>query len=72
MKKATMDKSKSHYEKSCPICLKPYNIKQTYILECIHKFHKQCLKNIILKEESDKCPICSKKIKRKEQVFMTH
>lgn len=44
----------------CPICLEKLRKKNTYILECNHCAHPECLKGLIKPE----CPLCREKLIR--------
>ena len=41
----------------CSICLEPliYNIA---VLECIHKFHENCISDWLGRKKTNTCPIC--------------
>ena len=50
-------------ENKCIICHKEYNIFNDIKLDCGHYFHEVCI--FKYKEEKDACPVCGKKITKK-------
>lgn len=54
---------KDYNNKECNICMDEYNVNDVVIhLDCTHIFHKNCIKNWLLKEKVT-CPVCRKDIR---------
>jgi hypothetical protein len=49
-------------EQECAICLDDINIKDMKILECNHKYHKECIDEWTKKKQI--CPYCRRYLKR--------
>ena len=44
----------------CPICLEVLEPSDNRVLKCLHKYHKECIKDWSIR--SDLCPLCNSKI----------
>lgn len=62
-KNISKENLKDYTNKECNICMDEYTLGNDVIhLDCKHIFHKECIKNWLLKEKVT-CPVCRKDIR---------
>ncbi|XP_076450154.1 E3 ubiquitin-protein ligase DZIP3-like [Babylonia areolata] len=54
----TSFKVRQGLEEECSICLVEFSAEMSYILDCGHNFHKQCIDRWVKDQGERTCPIC--------------
>lgn len=58
-----LQNEKNYLNNDCSICLEKFETNKCIILFCKHRYHRNCLQDYILQNQSNSfdCPLCRKK-----------